>query len=169
MNNRIFLLLGSNQGDPARNLASAAESIDAEAGKIMLRSSLYRSAAWGMEQQPDFINQVLEITSTETADDLLKICLKIEERMGRVRTLRWGPRVIDIDLLLYGDEVWNTTELRLPHPGIAHRRFTLVPLAEVAPGLIHPILKKSVLQLLEECDDPLVVEKITGPVTRSPR
>ena len=161
MNNRIFLLLGSNQGDPARNLASAVQNIHVQAGSIKLRSSLYRSAAWGIEQQPDFINQVLEITSEETADNLLKILLKIEEEMGRVRTLRWGPRVIDIDLLFYGDEVWDTPQLRLPHPGIAHRRFTLVPLAEIAPELIHPILKKSVLQMLDECDDPLTVEKIT--------
>lgn len=161
MNYGIFLLLGSNQGDTAQNLASAAENIETQAGEIKLRSSLYRSAAWGMEQQPDFINQVLEIASTKTADDLLKILLEIEEGMGRVRTLRWGPRIIDIDLLFYGDEVWDTTQLRLPHPAIAQRRFTLVPLAEIAPGLVHPILKKSVSQLLDECNDPLIVEKIT--------
>lgn len=161
MNDGIFLLLGSNQGDKAQNLAFARENIEAQAGNIILRSSLYKSPAWGLEQQPDFVNQVLKIASARKADDLLTTILGIEELMGRVRVQKWGPRVIDIDLLFYGDEVRNSVRLHLPHPRIAQRRFTLVPLAEIAPQLVHPVLKKSISQLLDECNDPLMVDKIT--------
>ncbi len=158
MNDGIFLLLGSNQGDKAQNLVLARENIEAQAGNIVLCSSLYKSPAWGMEQQPEFLNQVLEIASVRKADDLLMTILAIEEKMGRVRVQKWGPRLIDIDLLFYGNEVRNSPRLQLPHPRIAERRFTLVPLAEIAPQLVHPILKKSMSQLLEECTDPSVVE-----------
>lgn len=159
MNSGIFLLLGSNEGDPVRNLDVAREQIVAQVGVITKQSSLYRTAAWGIEEQPDFLNQVLEIATALTPEVLLEKILAIELAMGRVRTKKWGPRLIDIDLLFYGGEVRDTKSLILPHPGIPERRFTLLPLSEIAPEFIHPMLKKTVVDLLRECSDPLEVLK----------
>ena len=162
MNQGIFLLLGSNEGDRARNLAVAVENIERNAGIILSRSSLYQSAAWGLEEQPDFYNQVLEIASPHSPETLLGKMQDIELAMGRVRIERWGPRLIDIDLLFYGTQIRNTPALTLPHPGIPERKFTLVPLAEIAPNLVHPVLMKTVATLLKECGDTLRVEIATS-------
>jgi 2-amino-4-hydroxy-6-hydroxymethyldihydropteridine diphosphokinase len=163
MNQDIFLLLGSNEGDAPRNLSLAAENIETSTGIILSRSSLYRSAAWGLEQQPDFYNQVLEVASPHSPETLLRKVLDIELAMGRVRIERWGPRLIDIDILFYGQQILSSPALTLPHPGIAQRKFTLVPLAEIAPNLVHPVLKKTMATLLKECEDTLRVELVHSP------
>jgi 2-amino-4-hydroxy-6-hydroxymethyldihydropteridine diphosphokinase len=163
MNQDIFLLLGSNEGDAPRNLSLAAENIETSTGIILSRSSLYRSAAWGLEQQPDFYNQVLELASPHSPETLLRKVLDIELAMGRVRIERWGPRLIDIDILFYGQQILSSPALTLPHPGIAQRKFTLVPLAEIAPNLVHPVLMKTMATLLKECEDTLRVELVHSP------
>ncbi len=160
MNRDIFLLLGSNQGDAAMNLATARAAIARDAGRIEQTSALYKSAAWGLHEQPDFLNQVLQLVSPLAPGELLTVVLDIERQMGRIRRQRWGPRIIDIDVLLYGNEVIHTERLRVPHPGIPERRFTLEPLAEIAPGLIHPVLGTSMASLLAACSDPLTVERL---------
>jgi len=161
----VFLLLGSNQGNSVGNLAIAREMIGQQAGKILMVSSLYKSAAWGKSEQPDFYNQVLEITSALPPETLLEKLLDIELQMGRIRIEKWGPRLIDIDLLFYGDEIRNTVALHLPHPGIPERKFTLLPLTEIAPGFVHPVIKKTITTLLAECHDPLMVEKLSSSLT----
>ncbi len=158
MNKNIFLLLGSNLGDRQRNLLLAKRSIEALAGKIIMQSSIYETEAWGKTDQEAFLNQVIEIDSQYTPQVLLSLLLRIEIDLGRERKEKWGPRIIDLDILFCGDEIISTTDLTLPHPAIAERRFTLIPLVEIAPNFIHPKLKKSCRQLLEECQDLLEVK-----------
>ena len=154
-----FLLTGSNLGEREDNLAKARELIESGIGKIKAASSLYETAAWGKTEQPAFLNQALEIQTSLNARQLMRKILKTEKLMGRIREEKYGPRLIDIDILLYDNEKHNYRFLKLPHPEMQNRRFALVPLAEIAPGAIHPVFQKTISQLLEECKDPLPVKK----------
>ena len=157
---KTYLITGSNEGEPARNLQNAALLIETECGRIARRSSLYQTAAWGKTDQPDFLNQVLEIETNLAPEILIQTLLDIELKMGRQRKIKYGPRLIDIDILLYGDLVINQPQLKIPHPHLHQRRFVLEPLNELAPGVVHPVFNKTIGQLLEECADPLAVKKL---------
>jgi 2-amino-4-hydroxy-6-hydroxymethyldihydropteridine diphosphokinase len=159
MNSDIFLLLGTNLGNRMLNLDLAKQRISA-IGDILASSSVFRSEAWGKTDQPAFYNQVIKIRSFFEPEVLLQKILSIEIEMGRVREEKWGPRIIDIDILFYQDSIINTPTLTVPHPGIPTRRFTLLPLYEIAPLLEHPVLNKNISTLLQECTDILVVEKL---------
>ena len=161
MNTNIFLLLGTNLGDRLDNLSIARAEIEVHVGKIIRASSIYRTAAWGKMDQPDFYNQVVCIESILNAQSILENILNIEKRMGRERLEKWGARVIDIDLLFIGDIQIDTLTLQVPHPEIPNRRFTLVPIAEIAHDFIHPSKQKRISELLDECPDHLPVEKVT--------
>jgi 2-amino-4-hydroxy-6-hydroxymethyldihydropteridine diphosphokinase len=160
MKNIVFLLLGTNLGDRAANLKNAKDQIEADIGQIIKSSSLYSTAPWGVANQPDFYNQVIQVSTLLDPFAVLRSSLLIEEKMGRIRKSKWGPRLIDIDLLFYGNEVIDSTELMLPHPGIQSRNFTLQPLVEIAPNYIHPLLNKSLTELLIACEDKSLVQKI---------
>lgn len=129
-----YLALGANLGDPVAALAEARRLLSDHV-RIAAASSLYRTPPFGVVDQPDFVNQVLRLETELPPEALLDLCLAIERQMGRVRELRWGPRLIDIDVLLYGNEAINTPKLTLPHPGLSERAFVLVPLLEIAPDL----------------------------------
>lgn len=154
-----FLLTGTNLGDREDNLAKARELIALNIGTIKAASSLYETGAWGNTEQPAFLNQALEIKTPLNARQLMRKLLKTEKLMGRVRKEKYGPRLIDIDILLFESEKHNYGFLKLPHPEMQNRRFALEPLAEIAPGIVHPVFQKNILQLLEECKDPLPVKK----------
>lgn len=157
-----YLLIGGNLGNRKENLLNAAELIQQHGGIITKSSSLYETAAWGKTDQPSFLNQALEIKTTLNARQLIRRILKIEIIMGRVRNEKLGPRTIDIDILFFENEIHNLRFLIIPHPEIQNRRFALVPMAEINPGLIHPVLKKTITELLEECPDELEVLKVAG-------
>lgn len=131
---RAYLGLGGNIGDPAQAMASALRALDAhEAVAVVAVSSPYRTPPWGMTDQPDFINAVAAVDTTLAARELLQLCLDTERSLKRERTLRWGPRSIDIDILIFGDETIGEEGLQVPHPRMGDRAFVLAPLAEIAP------------------------------------
>jgi 2-amino-4-hydroxy-6-hydroxymethyldihydropteridine diphosphokinase len=154
-----FLLIGGNLGNREENFERARNLITQYCGVITESSSLYDTAAWGKTDQPSFLNQALEIKTKLTAKQLMEQILKLEKMMGRERREKYGPRLIDIDILLFDDEIYDDSFLTIPHPEMQNRRFVLAPLAEIAADLQHPILKKSISQLLKECPDKSSVKK----------
>jgi 2-amino-4-hydroxy-6-hydroxymethyldihydropteridine diphosphokinase len=159
MQNTCYLLLGSNMGNSKQMLARASAYLAKKAGQVLRQSKLYSTAAWGNTEQPDFLNQVLVIQTQLDAPTLLKTILAIEKQMGRVRTVKNAPRTIDIDILFFNKQVIQQPDLVVPHPHIPNRRFVLVPLNEIAPAFVHPVLQKNIHQLLLQCTDPLAVKK----------
>ncbi|WP_245705991.1 2-amino-4-hydroxy-6-hydroxymethyldihydropteridine diphosphokinase [Catalinimonas alkaloidigena] len=159
----VYILLGSNLGDRAAQLAQARQLLAQQVGTVVRASSLYETAAWGVADQPDFYNQVLEIATTLAPEAVLDRILALEHQLGRVRFQRWHERTIDIDILYYGEEVMDTPRLQIPHPELQNRRFTLAPLAEIAPDWRHPVLEVTQAQLLAACTDPLPV-RLVGEV-----
>jgi 2-amino-4-hydroxy-6-hydroxymethyldihydropteridine diphosphokinase len=156
----VYLLLGSNMGDSKAFLGQAREAVSNRVGVIRQQSSLYRTAPWGNTDQQDFYNQVLEVETARSARECLIAVLKAELDMGRVRHEKWAPRTIDIDILFFSNAIINESDLKVPHPLLHKRRFTLEPLNEIAPDLVHPLLKMNISSLLAACDDLSVVEKL---------
>jgi 2-amino-4-hydroxy-6-hydroxymethyldihydropteridine diphosphokinase len=159
--NRAYLLTGGNMGNREEQLATARDLINQQCGTVSKTSSLYETAAWGKTDQPSFLNQALEVETTLNARQLIRHILKIEKQMGRIRKEKYGPRIIDIDILLFNTEKYSYHFLKLPHPEMQNRRFALLPLAELAPDVMHPVLNKTIAELLKECPDKLPVKKIT--------
>ncbi|MFD2571597.1 2-amino-4-hydroxy-6-hydroxymethyldihydropteridine diphosphokinase [Spirosoma soli] len=149
----LYLLLGANLGNRALTLRKTVSLINERIGVVTQQSELYETAPWGVTDQPAFLNQVLVVETTLGPEAVLEQTKAIEQELGRVRLERWGARKIDIDLLYYDQLILQTDTLTIPHPYLHQRRFTLVPLAEVAPNFVHPILQKTNAELLAECDD----------------
>ncbi|HKJ26250.1 MAG TPA: 2-amino-4-hydroxy-6-hydroxymethyldihydropteridine diphosphokinase [Anaerolineales bacterium] len=147
----IYLGLGTNSGDRAANLEAAIQALPPQV-EVQERSPIYQTPPWGYTNQPDFLNLVLEARTQLTPPQLLKFLKSLEDQVGRTATFRWGPREIDIDILLYDDLVLETDELVIPHPQMQARAFVLVPLADLAPNLVHPKLKQTNTDLLEQVD-----------------
>ena len=154
-----FLLTGGNIGDRLDYLSKAKEAIRKRCGRILKESSVYETAAWGIEDQQAFLNQVLKIETQLNPEELLKTILKIEEELGRERGVKFGPRTVDIDILLFNNDIIDQQGLKVPHPQMQNRRFVLVPLNEIASEKIHPVFKQSISQILAVCADPLAVHK----------
>lgn len=148
-------------GNRAAALARARHQIARLVGPVLAASSLYETAAWGPIEQPAFLNQVLLVETHLPAPQVMRLLLAIEQSMGRQRTQPLGPRTIDLDMLYFNQLQLSSPLLTVPHPRLAVRRFTLVPLAEIAPHLLHPVLQLSSAQLLAACTDPLDVKKFS--------
>ena len=159
--NRAFLLTGGNIGQPLTTLKNAMHAIEDQCGPILKHSSIYQTAAWGNEEQPDFLNQVIVIETKMAPAELLKTLLDIEQDLGRTRNKKYDPRIIDIDILFYNDLILTTENLEIPHPRLHLRKFVLVPLNEVESEFVHPVFNKKVSQLLVECQDVLNVKKFS--------
>ena len=156
----VFLLLGSNLGTRELFLQQAVQLIEQNIAPVTKASGIYETQSWGKTDEPDYLNQVVQLKTELPAQILLERILNIEIMLGRKRDVKWGSRIIDIDILFYGDEIINEPGLIVPHPELHNRRFTLEPLEELAPDFIHPVLKKSVLKLKNELKDSLIVKKL---------
>ena len=156
--NSAYLLTGGNLGDRLKNLTCAKELIEHEAGKIILASSIYETASWGLTAQPKFLNQVLLIKTKFSAEKLMQSILSIENKMGRIRTIKNASRIIDIDILFFNDDVIDKPHLCIPHPEIQNRKFVLAPLNEIASLYIHPVFKQTIKSLLSTLKDNLEVK-----------
>src|SRR5690554_4847302 len=157
---QVYLLLGANLGERFDQMRSAFQKVEKQVGRIVQYSSLYETAVWGMEDQPNYLNQVLLVETTLEPLEVLKQINNIEEQLGRVRNLKWESRLIDIDILFYENFLIDIPELTIPHPYLHLRKFTLTPLYEIAPDFIHPGLKKSTKELLNELKDGLDVRRL---------
>ncbi|MDO1448898.1 2-amino-4-hydroxy-6-hydroxymethyldihydropteridine diphosphokinase [Rhodocytophaga aerolata] len=160
MANLAYLLLGTNLGNKHQNLLEVMVHLSEQAGRIIKTSSIYETMPWGVTDQPAYWNQVLLLQTTLLPQELLQVINSIEKELGRERRIRWEARIIDIDILYFNDQIIETETLSIPHPRIASRRFTLVPLAEIAPQFVHPVLGKTNQELLEHCSDKLAVSPI---------
>jgi 2-amino-4-hydroxy-6-hydroxymethyldihydropteridine diphosphokinase len=162
--NHVYLGLGSNRGNRADNLNQAIKGLEEKTGKVIVVSSIYETQPWQMDDATSFLNQVIAMDTELSAPELMKLILQLEESMGRVRTKAIGyePRIIDIDILFYNNDILHCDFLIVPHPQIENRRFVLEPLAEVAPDYVHPSLQKSIKQLLSDCPDKLFITKFVS-------
>ena len=143
-----YLGLGANLDDQEANLGRALDLLSAESGLRLLRCSrIYETEPWGLADQPRFLNSVVEVATTLAPERLLEVCKDVEQEMGRQPGIRWGPRLIDVDILLYGNQVVQLPHLEIPHPRLHLRAFALVPLAELEPDAVHPVLGKTIREL----------------------
>lgn len=161
---RVYIGIGSNLGNRALHCRQAIENI-ASFSDVTAVSSYYETEPVGNEDQPHFINCAIEIMTDAKPHELLEKLHSIEKKFGKLRKEKWGPRTIDLDIIIYGDEIIDDPDLKIPHPEAHKRRFVLEPLAEIAPGLIHPILKVTIFNLLEDIEDPHEVVKLEHPST----
>ncbi|WP_285008847.1 2-amino-4-hydroxy-6-hydroxymethyldihydropteridine diphosphokinase [Pedobacter faecalis] len=159
----VFLLLGSNMGDREKLIENAVKKVEETIGPVVSRSAVYHTAAWGKEDQESFLNIAVAVKTTLAPLAVLEAALLIEEELGRVRQEKWGARLIDIDIILYDNEVVDLPgRLQIPHPEMQRRRFVLEPLSEIAPQRMHPVLNKSVAELLQGLGDNLYVSRINS-------
>jgi 2-amino-4-hydroxy-6-hydroxymethyldihydropteridine diphosphokinase len=156
----VYLLLGSNLGDRQGYLRQAIDLIEKEIAPASATSSVYETQSWGKTDEPDYLNQVICIKTDLLALTVLDRILHIELNMGRRREVKWGSRIIDIDILFYGGEIINEPNLVVPHPQLHNRMFTLAPLTEIAPDLVHPLLNKHIFELKTELKNNLHVKKL---------
>lgn len=158
--NQSYLLLGSNIGDRAAWLRKALGEINKRFGMIRLYSPVYETAAWGNEAQASFYNQAVRLETPLSAQELLSGLQEIEKEVAsRKRGQKWAPRTLDIDILFFNVDVFDEPGLTIPHPRLQERRFALAPLNDIAPEFYHPVLNKTVSELLAECPDPLEVRQ----------
>jgi len=160
--NIVFILLGGNIEPRLKLMADAKFEIEKEVGDLLEESSIYESEAWGFSTDTSFFNQVLKVATLKDANEVLENVMEIETKLGRQRNENgeYAPRTMDIDILYFNSEIIDEEKLTVPHPRLQLRRFTLMPLAEIAPGFIHPLLKKSNEELLRVCDDKGNVQRL---------
>lgn len=158
--NRVCIALGSNLGRPIENIKKAYKLLDSNKIKIVKASSFYQTEPYGVKEQSDFINTVIIAETVLDLKDLFSLLKKIEKEMGREKAIRYGPRLIDIDIIFYNDLIYQDSTLTIPHPKMAERSFVLYPLAEIEPQMINPLLNKTISQLKVDLKNNLKIEKL---------
>ena len=162
MNSQVLLSLGSNTDDPRKQLRMAIDQLGNIPDTVIVKcSSIYDTSAWGKTDQPNFLNMAVILTTSQTVVGLMQNILSIEENMGRERIEKWGPRCIDIDIVLFGETIHKDEFVTVPHPHVQDRRFVLEPSREIASTMIHPIFGKTIEELFAICPDtsvPLLIE-----------
>jgi 2-amino-4-hydroxy-6-hydroxymethyldihydropteridine diphosphokinase len=156
----VFLLLGSNLGDRKSFLQSAIDHIETDISPVLKKSSVYETQSWGKTDEPDYLNQVILLKTSLAPEILLQKILSIEKKLGRKRDVKWGSRIIDIDILFYDAAIISLPDLEIPHPELHKRMFTLEPLSEIAPDFVHPVLNKTIFQLKSKLISNLHVKKL---------
>ena len=158
---KLYLLLGGNLGNKQQVFAEARTQLEKHIGPISVHSAIYETEPWGFESEDLFWNQALELKTTLSPEEVLAQTQLIELELGRIRKEKqYDSRIIDIDILFFGDQIIKTANLKVPHPRIQERKFALVPLCEIAADFIHPLFRKSIRELLDECPDQLKVKRI---------
>lgn len=152
----IIILLGTNMGDRLENL-SQAKTLMAPYVQILQESKIYQTAAWGNTDQADFLNQGINVETDLSAEELMHVLLAIESKMGRERMQKWEPRIIDLDIIFYRQEIHQTSLIQIPHPELQNRAFVLQPLLDLNPQFKHPIFQQSIAELWDLCPDQLSV------------
>ncbi len=150
---KAILHVGSNIGNRVKQLSVCKKMMVERVGPVVVASRMYETEAWGLKDQDSFLNQAFEVSTCHSPERLLSTCQEIERLLNRERSVKWGPRTIDIDIIFYDDLIFESEDLSIPHPRMQDRNFVLFPLNEIASEWTHPILHKSVKQLLEESQD----------------
>ncbi len=148
--NKVYIAFGSNIGDKYKAIEDALEMLNQRGLRVTAKSKIYETEPYGYEDQPPFVNGAVEIETHLSCREVLKTILGIENDIGRVRLIRWGPRIIDLDILMFNDEVYDEEDMKVPHIDMQNRAFVLEPLNDLCPDKIHPVLKKSIRSLLED-------------------
>ncbi|MCK5237120.1 MAG: 2-amino-4-hydroxy-6-hydroxymethyldihydropteridine diphosphokinase [Deltaproteobacteria bacterium] len=160
MSEVAYIAIGSNEGDALKNCKRAIEKLNnTDDIKVTKVSSFYKTEPWGVTEQEEFINSAARIETTLTPEDLLEVCRSIEESLGRARQVKWGPRIIDLDIIFFGDRVISGSDLKVPHPHLKERAFVLKPLMDIAPEKIHPVTGATVTQMAEAIGDEGIIGK----------
>lgn len=168
MTDAVYLGLGSNKANRLDYIQKAITLLKDNAIELVAQSSLYETAAWGNTQQAAFLNMVVQVNTTLSPVQLLDLCQQIEKSMGRIRQQKWGARCIDIDILLFGQQHIQVTDLIVPHPRMHERNFVLLPLMEIAANYKHPVLKQTIERIAQKCTDQLAVKRlITDPTSHT--
>ncbi len=158
--NVVYLSIGTNIGDRLSNIDYAHSEIDLLVGKLFQKSSIYSTEPWGFPSQDYFYNQVISLRTKKQPSALLDVLLTIESGLGRVRSFKNAPRILDIDILFFGDDIIHDGDLLIPHPRLHLRNFILIPMAEIAGNFIHPVYKKTINELLQQTTDQSTVNKL---------
>jgi 2-amino-4-hydroxy-6-hydroxymethyldihydropteridine diphosphokinase len=158
MNHIVYLSLGTNLGNRAANLKQAVSSLSPQM-RVMKKSSIYETPPWGYTEQDPFLNQAVMVTTILEPEPLLKHIKRLEVAMGRKASFRYGPRLIDIDILFYDDLILETPTVVIPHPYVHERGFVLIPLMDIAPDLMHPVMKRNIREMVAFCDDLSGIKK----------
>ena len=153
----LVLHIGSNIGNREENLSRCISLLDIHLGTIIIASEVYSTEAWGIKDQPDFLNQALVVATSMSPEEVHRMTTKVECIIGKEKEYIWGPRRIDIDIIFYGDQILNLANLVIAHPRMENRRFVLEPLLEIIPDFVHPVSGKTIKEMYNECDDPSYV------------